>query len=47
VLIKLSSKVVDNVFINEKSMCIITKWVVRTGEVKIVNLNPANEKAHG
>jgi hypothetical protein len=31
--------------INEKSMCIITKWPLHAGEAKIVNLNPAKAKS--
>jgi len=33
-------KNVEKVFINEKSLFTITKWVKITGYLKIVNLNP-------
>jgi hypothetical protein len=37
---ELSMKFVEKVFINEKLMFTITKWVKRAGESKIVNLKP-------
>jgi hypothetical protein len=37
---KLSLENVHKVFINEKSLFTITKWVKIAGESKIVNLNP-------
>jgi len=33
-------KFVEKVFINEKLMFTITKWLKLSGDVKIVNLNP-------
>jgi len=37
---ELSMKFVEKVFINEKLMFTITKWLKLSGDVKIVNLNP-------
>lgn len=39
-LMGLSKEIVNNVFIIEKLLFTITKWVKSAGDSKIVNLNP-------